>query len=196
MEIKRSKAPKILGFVALSFSFLALIFALPFEYIFKLLEEGLYNFSSEAQIFYYLEVILHLIRNEIFPFLTSLIIPIALLLIPRKNGKKKAIVFIIITSSIVLLQLFSSIIYFIISEFHFGSLYLRIPFEFINGSSIFLYIKHLIIRFENQNISMIGALNILCYIISYTLYILQNILCLIGFITLLKKNKTLKKLEE
>ena len=200
MEIKRSKAPKILGFVALSFSFLALIFALPLEYIFKLLEEGLYNFSREGAICFNLMMIHSLINDEFFCFLTSLIIPIALLLIPRENGKKKAILFIIITSSVILLQLISNIIcYIVINTTLFGrlSVYVSTAISFINGRFVLVHIKSLIGCFEYQNsYVIIRALDQLGYIISSILYILQNILCLIGFITLLKKNKTLHQLEE
>lgn len=189
MNQKLSKTPKILGFIALAFSVIALICMFPIQEVIRCINTG--NTSNLPYLF-------SNFISQFQCFLISLILPMALLLIPRENGRKKAIVFIVITVFVILNQIVGNVINFLgtyILAIGESSLYIREYTRIINGGRFLNIVANLITRGEYlfnfysfygimELVYIIGAL------ISNILYLLQPVLCLVGFITLLKKKKT------
>ena len=191
MNQKLSKAPKILGFIALAFSVIALICMFPIQEVIRCINSG-----STSNLPYLFSNFL----SQFQCFLISLILPMALLLIPRENGRKKAIVFIVITVFVILTQIVGNVINFLgtyilaIGESYLYT-YIREYTRIINGGRVLNIVANLITRGEYlfNFYSFYGVMDlvyIMGTLISNILYLLQPVLCLVGFITLLKKKKT------
>lgn len=185
---KQSKAPKILGFIALAFSVLAFICAFPIEDVFRCINTGnTWNLESIIYNYFY----------QLQCFLISLILPMALLLIPRENGRKKAIVFIVITVFVILIQMLGNVINYVFNSLQIEG-FSRVITDYtnrINGGWFLIIVANLIkfgeYLFNFRSIySVMSLIDTMSGLISNILYLLQPVLCLVGFITLLKKKKT------